>query len=122
MSPKAVKVKHVNGYDLEIAFSNGEKRLTPFWDQLVSRGGVFKPLEDVEVFKRVKIEPDFGTLVWPGDVDICPDVLYWLATGTPIKGSTDPKYLRPPPHLKSRKNMSRSAAAKVVARKVTAKH
>jgi hypothetical protein len=50
----------------------------------VGRGGVFAPLEDVEFFKKVTVDPEIGTLVWPNGVDFCPDVLYSQATGKPL--------------------------------------
>ena len=43
------------------------------------------PLEDVAYFKQVQIDPEAGTIVWPNGVDFCPDVLYSLATGRPIR-------------------------------------
>ena len=46
--------------------------------------GVFAPLEDVEFFKKVTVDPEIGTLVWPNGVDFCPDVLYSQATGKPL--------------------------------------
>jgi hypothetical protein len=50
----------------------------------VGRGGVFAALEEIEFFKQVKVDPEIGTLVWPNEVDFCPDVLYSEATGTPL--------------------------------------
>lgn len=40
---------------------------------------MFKPLEELEFFKQVKVDKEAGTLVWPNEVDFCPDVLYQLA-------------------------------------------
>ena len=47
----------------------------------MGRGGVFTPLEDVDFFRRVQVDPEAGTLIWPNEVDFCPDVLYNLVTG-----------------------------------------
>jgi len=55
-----------------------------FKSKIVGRGGVFQPLEDIEFFRQVKVDPEIGTLVWPNGVDFCPDVLYSEATGTPL--------------------------------------
>jgi hypothetical protein len=38
--------------------------------------GVFKHLERPEEFARVSIDPESGTLCWPGGLDIAPDALY----------------------------------------------
>jgi len=53
--------------------------------RIVGRGGVFGRLEDVEFFRQVRVDPEAGTIVWPNGVDFCPDVLYSLATGKPIR-------------------------------------
>ena len=55
-----------------------------FADRIVGRSGIFAPLEDVDFFKQARVDPEIGTLVWPNDVDFCPDVLYSEATGTPL--------------------------------------
>jgi Protein of unknown function (DUF2442) len=56
-----------------------------FQQQIVGRGGVFSQLENVGFFKQVQVDPEAGTIVWPNGVDFCPDVLYSLATGKPIR-------------------------------------
>ena len=38
--------------------------------------GVFKRLERPEEFAKVVIDPESGTLCWPGGFDIAPDALY----------------------------------------------
>jgi hypothetical protein len=51
---------------------------------LVAGGGVFAHIEaDDAVFERVQARD--GTIVWPGDIDICPDVLY--GRGEPADGT-----------------------------------
>lgn len=67
-----VKVEAKPGYLLYLEFENGEKRvfdMTPYMDK--------KP------FMRLKASPlfamatiDYGTVVWPGNIDISPETLY----------------------------------------------
>jgi hypothetical protein len=39
-------------------------------------GGVFAAIrDDEEVFRAVAVDREFGTSLWPGDVDLDPDVL-----------------------------------------------
>lgn len=46
-------------------------------------GEVFEPLvEDPALFRRVSVDEVLGTIVWPNEADLDPDVLYALATGT----------------------------------------
>lgn len=84
MFPRIEKVRHIENYRLELTFTNGEKAELDFKDRIVGRGGVFGPLQDVNFFKQVKVDPEVGTLVWPNEVDFCPDVLYSEATGKPL--------------------------------------
>lgn len=51
---------------------------------MVSGGGVSAHIEaDDAVFERVRAHG--GTICWPGDVDVCPDVLY--GRGEPADGT-----------------------------------
>jgi len=84
MFPRVAAVRHSKDYCLELSFADGTTRQVDFRQRIVGRGGVFRPLEDVEIFKQVRVEPEAGTIVWPNGVDFCPDVLYSLATGKPI--------------------------------------
>jgi len=84
MFPRVTGVRHVRDYKLELTFADGVRAELDFRDRIVGRGGVFAPLEDIEFFRRVVVDPDAGTLVWPNGVDFCPDMLYAAATGTPI--------------------------------------
>jgi hypothetical protein len=82
--PRITQVRHIQDYWLELTFADGTQARLDFKDRIVGRGGVFAPLEDPEFFRRVRVDPEIGTLVWPNEVDFCPDVLYSEATGTPI--------------------------------------
>ncbi len=84
MFPRIIEVNHIEAYRLELIFDNGEKADLDFRDRIVGRGGVFAPLEEIEFFSQVKVDPEIGTLVWPNEVDFCPDVLYSEATGKPL--------------------------------------
>ena len=84
MFPRVAEVRHTEGYRLELTFTDGEKAELDFRDRVVGRGGVFASLEDVDFFRRVEVDSEIGTLVWPNGVDFCPDVLYSDATGRPL--------------------------------------
>lgn len=78
---RVAKVRPLGGYRLELQFTDGIKGELDLRQRIVERGEVFKPLEDVEFFKQVIVDPIAGTLAWPNDVDFCPDVLYRLIAG-----------------------------------------
>jgi hypothetical protein len=85
MFPRITNVTYVDGYRLELTFADGVRAELDFAERVVGRGGVFAPLEDVGFFKQVRVDPVAGTIVWPNDVDLDPDVLYSEATGMPIE-------------------------------------
>ena len=81
MFPRIAKFYHIDEYRLRLEFTNGESAELDLASRIVGRGGIFKDFENIDFFKSVKVDPDFGILVWPNDVDFCPDVLYSEALG-----------------------------------------
>lgn len=70
------------GYRLWLRFTDGaegEVDLT----HLVGRG-VFARWKDPAEFEQVRVAPTTGTVTWPGDLDLDPDVLYSKVTGKPL--------------------------------------
>ncbi|HRN69507.1 MAG TPA: DUF2442 domain-containing protein [Promineifilum sp.] len=84
MFPRITHVQHVRDYILHLKFTNGEEADIDLESRIRNRGGVFSPLEKIEYFARVAVDPEAHTLVWPNGVDLDPDVLYSVATGTPL--------------------------------------
>ena len=70
---RAKSIQPIDDYKLYIKFSNGENRIFDFKPLLDMP--CYKPLKDIEVFRRVYIE--CGTAVWNnGDIDIAPETLF----------------------------------------------
>ncbi|MDZ7700249.1 MAG: DUF2442 domain-containing protein [Deltaproteobacteria bacterium] len=67
------KIEYQKGYVYSIEFDDGTKGDIDFSEYL-NRGLVFKPLSDLNFFKRAFIEG--GTLAWPNGLDIAPETLY----------------------------------------------
>jgi hypothetical protein len=84
MFPRVTGVRHLKDYVLELTFCDGVKANIDFRNRVVGRGGILAPLQDIDFFKQVKVDTEVGTLVWPNEVDFCPDVLYSEATGKPL--------------------------------------
>ena len=85
MFPRVKQVHYRGEYRLELSFTDGTTGELDFRERVVGRGGVFGPLEDIALFRQVKVDSEAGTIVWPKGVDFCPDVLYSLVTGKPIR-------------------------------------
>jgi hypothetical protein len=84
MLPRVNQVRHLGQYRLELTFTDGTKGELDFEKRIVGRGGVFAPLENIAFFSQVKVDREVGTIMWPNEVDFCPDVLYSLVTGQPV--------------------------------------
>lgn len=72
MRPKAIDVKPLNNYMLELIFENGEKKqfdVKPYF-----KFKLFEELKDIEKFNKVKIAG--LSIEWENGADICPDELY----------------------------------------------
>jgi hypothetical protein len=79
-----VRAQAVDGYRVELAFSDGVQGVVDLAHRIVGRGGIFKPLEDTDYFRQVSIDSELGTIVWPNGADFRPDLLYAWATGKPL--------------------------------------
>jgi hypothetical protein len=46
------------------------------------RRGVFEPLADPSYFRRVALDEELGTIVWPNGADLAPETLHaWVSGG-----------------------------------------
>lgn len=67
-------VKPLDNFQLEITLTTGEVVRRDVGPLL--NGPVFDSIRtDIEQFRQVRA--DEGALVWPGGVDLCPDVVIW---------------------------------------------
>jgi len=74
IAPEMVAVIARPKHTVRIVFADGEVRdvdVTPLLDT-----PAFEPLRDPALFEQVKVDEETGTIVWPGDVDLDPDVIY----------------------------------------------
>ena len=67
------------GYRLWIKFADGVAGEVSLM-HLVGQG-VFEAWEDIAFFAEVTIDPESGTVAWPGGIDLAPDTLYIQITG-----------------------------------------
>jgi hypothetical protein len=77
MDPRTTitSVEPLEGRRVRLAFADGavhEVDLTA----VLAPGGVFAPIrDDRATFEAVRVDLESGTIAWPGDVDLDPDVL-----------------------------------------------
>jgi hypothetical protein len=81
------EILSVEPYKLTLKFNTGEVRLVDLFEKLNEwscrdSNSKLAELKNPEVFRKVKLDTDFDTLVWENGIDLCPDVLYELSTET----------------------------------------
>jgi hypothetical protein len=60
---------------VQLTFGDGAMHEVDLAD-LLEAGGVFTAIrDDRKLFEAVAVDHEFGTIVWPGDIDLDPDVL-----------------------------------------------
>jgi hypothetical protein len=78
---KPVRIRAVEphqGHVVTLTFTDGTVRTLDLSEYL--RGPVFESiLRDPNEFRRVRVDPELGTIVWPNGADLDPDVLYGIA-------------------------------------------
>ena len=73
---RIVAVKLLDDYVVELRFGDGSEKSIDLRPYL--KGPIFEALvEDPALFRKVDVDRQLGTIVWPNGADICPDVLYW---------------------------------------------
>jgi len=73
----------LDDYKLQLTFDDGKSGVLdckPFID----KGGVFSKLRDPEFFKSVRINSELGVLTWDDEIDIAPETVYSIVTGSPL--------------------------------------
>ncbi len=69
--------KYVDGYRIEVAFSDGRKGIADLSDAL--RGPAFEALADKAHFQRFVVDNELETLVWENGADLAPEFIYYRA-------------------------------------------
>ena len=67
-------VQPLHDYTLRIGFSDGSSRDVDLEPELW--GPIFEPLRDPDEFRKVAVDAELGTIVWPNGADMDPDVLH----------------------------------------------
>jgi hypothetical protein len=73
-------VEVVGDHCMKLAFEDGAEGVLDLsaWEWR----GVFEPLADPAYFRRVSLDQELGTIVWPNGADIAPETLHsWVTRG-----------------------------------------
>jgi hypothetical protein len=80
--PVVVGVAVVGDHVLRLLFSDGTAGDVDFSGERWT--GVLSPLNDPAYFAEVTVDPEAGTIVWPGGIDLAPEPLYKQAKAHPL--------------------------------------
>lgn len=70
------EVEPLQGHRIRATFSDGAIKEIEL-SEVLAAGGVFAAIHaDPGVFEQVSVNPESGTVEWPGEVDLDPEVLY----------------------------------------------
>ena len=70
-----VSVKPLHNFQLDLEYKNGERRRFDMRPLLEIKP--WNRIAALPLFERVRV--DYGTVVWPGEIDIAPETLYDLS-------------------------------------------
>lgn len=83
MLVQVISAEPLKHHQVHVRFDDQSERIVDI-AQMVTWRGVFAPLEDLEYFRQLHVDPELGTIVWPNGADLDPLVLWSAATGHPI--------------------------------------
>jgi len=65
---------YLEDYKIKLVFENRKSKIVDLKNHLT--GKVFRPLKKLSYFKKVALNRDIDTIVWPNNADFSPDFLY----------------------------------------------
>jgi len=71
-------VRHLREFVLRVELSDGSAVIVDLGDEL--DGEVFEPLRDPELFGKVRVNRETGTIEWPNGADLAPEFLQKIGT------------------------------------------
>lgn len=82
---RIMEVEALDGFKVRLTFTDESRKVVDL--EAFLRGPVFEPVRSSpEFFRRVSVDEEAGTIVWPNGADLDPDVLYlglkpaWMET------------------------------------------
>jgi hypothetical protein len=76
-------VEWLGGHRLRLEFNNGDAGEVDL-SKCLQFQGELAPLADPAFVAKARVHFDAGTVCWPGDIDLDPEVLHHRATGKPL--------------------------------------
>ena len=71
---RIIEVEVLEPYSLRLKYDDGFENVVNL--ESILEGDVFEPLKDINEFRKVSIDQEVGTIIWPCGADFDPDTLY----------------------------------------------
>nr|VFJ56492.1 MAG: Protein of unknown function (DUF2442) [Candidatus Kentron sp. FM]VFJ56769.1 MAG: Protein of unknown function (DUF2442) [Candidatus Kentron sp. FM]VFK11541.1 MAG: Protein of unknown function (DUF2442) [Candidatus Kentron sp. FM] len=71
---RVVDFRIVDTYSIDVSFEDGVTRRIDL--EPVLEGELYRPLREAAMFRRVCLDPEIGTLIWPNGADFDPATLH----------------------------------------------
>ena len=75
------KIEYLETYKLRLTFNNQVTQDIDLSTEIY--GEIFEPLNDIEYFQQVFLNPETKTIEWPNGADFAPEFLYELGQAIP---------------------------------------
>jgi hypothetical protein len=69
-----IDVTYLSDYKLKLRFDDDSVKIVDLKSYL--DGPIFEPLKNIDFFRKVTVNPDIDTIVWPNNADFAPEFLY----------------------------------------------
>jgi hypothetical protein len=70
-------------FTLILLFESGDLRILDM-NPFINGEGIWGQLKDWDVFSKVRVQEDFGGIVWTDELDYCPDSAYMDSKPLPL--------------------------------------
>ena len=67
------EVKYLEDYTIRLSFDDGSEGDVNLFKHL--SGSMFEPLKDKNIFSKVRLDQELGTVLWPNGADFAPEFL-----------------------------------------------
>jgi hypothetical protein len=74
MDYHVIEAEYLGGFVVKLRFRDGTAGAIDLESELT--GPMFEPLRNPELFRQLRVDPEFHTLVWPNGADLAPEFLH----------------------------------------------
>lgn len=73
MIPRIVDARYDSNFTIWLKFADGAAVKVDLANEL--ERPIFEPLKNVQLFRRLRLDPELRTVVWPNGADLAPEFL-----------------------------------------------